>query len=587
MILKVKYLKLPYIVTVLHNVKFCKNTLRIILFLYLKFVKVIGYKMLGQNKYVLRLLLLLCIFLNTLMHAQSMEECDALNEKADVAAKHDDLKKSIEIYLKVEAKAKKLNWPKQWFNATLGLGNNYFFMLDYGTALNYYTQAYDIAIKAHQATAEIAAINNIANLYTEQKLYDKAIEYYTKAYDIAKEKNIDERKGLPLLNLGNIYNILNQPKKARPYITESMPYLDGQYHSISAKISLVENDMLLGDTKAALKNAMRIENTHTGPVKAKYDASLDIIIAKCYLKENNFPKAIAYAKGVAIKNPNINLEIKNNVYELLSDIYSSKKSYNLAMQYRDSVSLTDRQLSDVVNRKMFESNRIKFEIQNYENQIKANKEKLATERKLYYSAIAVLLALVTIIILFFRQKRAINKRNQHSIELKLEKEKNTALVLEKQMADALLTQKQLKNEIDIKNRKLSSKALYLSDRNELIEEIVSHISKNPLLIKDANLIGYVNSLNANLRSDNEWDNFITHFEEVNRGFLNRIKSRHPSLSENDIRFIAYIYMNLNIKEISSILNITIVACKKRKERLAAKMEISKDEDLFNYISNLR
>lgn len=587
MILKLKYLKLLYIVTELYAGNFCKNTFRVSLFLYLKFVKVICYKMLGQKKYIFRLLLLLCFFLNTLTHAQSMEECDALNEKADIAAKHDDLKKSIEIYLKVEAKAQKQKWAKQWFNATLGLGNNYFFTLDYGTALTYYTKAYNIAVKEGQAVAEIAAINNIANLYTEQKLYDKAIEYYTKAYDIAKEKNIDERKGLPLLNLGNIYNILNQPKKARAYITGSMPYLDGQYHSISAKISLVENDMLLGDTKTALKNAMLIENTHTGPVKAKYDASLDIIIAKCYLKENNFKEAIKYAKGIAIKNPKINLEIKNSVFELLSDIYSNNKLYNLAMQYRDSVSLTDRQLSDIVNRKMFESNRIKFEIQNYENQIKANEQKLATERKLFYSAIAVLLALITIIILFFRQKQAINKRNQHSIELKIEKEKNTALILEKQMDDALLTQKQLKNEIDIKNRKLSAKALYLSDRNELIEEIVAHISKNPLLIKDANLIGYVNSLKANLRSDNEWDNFIIHFEEVNHGFLNRIKSRHPSLSENDIHFIAYIYMNLNIKEISSILNITIVACKKRKERLAAKLEISKDEDLFNYISSLR
>jgi len=587
MILIIKNVKRLCLFKKIHSCSFFKCIYSIILFLSLKFVKVIDYKMLGKKRYVVRFFLMLCFFFHTLGHSQSMTECDTINEKADVAAKHDDLKKSIELYLKVEAKAKKNDWAKQWFNATLGLGNNYFFMLDYGKALSYYTKAYSIAVKEGQAPAEIAAINNIANLYTEQKLYDKAIEYYTKAYDIAVEKNIDARKGLPLLNLGNIYNILNQPKKARAYITGSMPYLDGQYHAISAKISLVENDMLLGDIKTALKNAALIKNTHTGPVKAKYDASLDIIIAKCYLRENNFTKAITYAKGIAIKNPKINLEIKNNVFELLSEIYDKSKSYNLAMQYRDSVSITDGKLSDVVNRKMFESNRIKFEIQNYENQIRINAEKLATERKIFYFAIALLLAVLIIIVLFLKQKRTISKRNQHSLELKLEKEKNHTLVLEKQMADVLLIKQQLKNEVDIKNRKLSSKALYLSDRNELIEDIIVNISKNPLLIKDANLIGYVNSLKENLKSDNEWDNFIAHFEEVNQGFLGRIKLRHPALSPNDIRFIAYIYMNLNIKEISSILNITIVACKKRKERLAVKMEISKDEDLYNYIFNLK
>jgi len=543
--------------------------------------------MLGQKIYRIPLAILLCIFLKTVTHAQNMQECDAINQRADSAVKHGDYAKSIAIYTKVELQAQNNKWAKQGFNASLGLGNNYFFMLNYGEALDYYTKAYTIAVNAKQAPAEIAALNNIANLYTEQKLYDKAIEYYNKAYDLAVEENIDARKGLPLLNLGNIYNILNQPKKARPYIVESMPFLDGEYHAISAKISLVENDLLLGDTKTALKNAMLIENNHTGPEKEKYDASLDIITAKCYLKENNFNKAIAYANGILIKNPKVNLEIKNDVFELLSEIYHKNKLYGLALQYRDSVANTDRQLSEIINRKMFESNRIKFEIQNYETQIKADTDRQATERIIFYAAIALLLAIVAIIILFIKQKQALHKRNQNSIALNLEKEKHTALILEKQMADALLMQEQLKNEIDVKNRKLSSKALYLSDRNELIEELVNLISKNPLLFKDANLTGYVNSLKANLKTDNEWDNFITHFEEVNHGFLTRIKSRHPLLSANDIRFIAYIYMNLNIKEISSILNITTIACKKRKERLAAKMEISKDDDLYSYISNLK
>ena len=542
--------------------------------------------MLRTKKYLPGLFLLLCMCLNSYSYAQDANKCDVINEKADKALQNEDFVKSIELFNKVYIQAEKHQWDKQAFNASLGLGNNYFYMLDYGEALKYYLEAYAIAIKKSNTYAEIAVLNNIANLYKNQKMYDKATEYYNKAYDLAVEKKIDGRKGLPLLNLGCIYNELNEPAKARLFIIESMPFLDGN-HLTSAKISLIENDMLLGNTEPALKKAIELNKAALGNVKDNYNTTLSIIIAKCYLKLQDFKPAISEATKILKTNNNLDYEIKRNVYSLLSDVYHENKSFNMSLLYRDSVLVAEKKLDEINNRRVFASNRVKFEILNYKNQLAINAEKVATERKIFYSAIALLLVLVAITVLFLRQKKALAERNQHISDLNLEKEKHNSLLLEKQIANALLMQEQLKNEVDVKNRKLSTKAIYLADRNELIEEIVSYLSKDPLLIRDANLVGYVNSLKANLRTDTEWDSFITHFEEVNHGFLKRLKVRHPALSANDIRFIAYIYMNLSVKEISSLLNITTVACKKRKERLAAKMEISKDEDLFSYISNLK
>jgi len=96
----------------------------------------------------------------------------------------------------------------------------------------------------------------------------------------------------------------------------------------------------------------------------------------------------------------------------------------------------------------------------------------------------------------------------------------------------------------------------------------------------------VEQLKSHLKNDSEWESFLTHFEEVNHGFLKALKQKHPDLSSNDIRFLSYEYINLSTKEISLLLNITPEACRKRKERIADKMGLPDNSDLYNYISGI-
>jgi len=538
-----------------------------------------------QIKFGLRHIFFLLLFFMVFSNAQSQTKtyCDSLIRSGLKAMFQNDHVKSLEMLTKARLLAEKNHWEKQSYDAIFGIGNNYYAMLDYGEALNYFLESYIIAVKELRAEDEIASLNNIANLYTKQKKYEKAKEYYTKAFETASDKNIDSRKGLPLMNIGYIYNLSKEPAKARPYIIQSMEYLKGEF-LVAARILLIENDLLLGNPAVAREKAWKLYHSFSNPSKENIDVYLWIIISKSYLNEQNYPLAEEYALKVIARKPA--MDMKKDVFELLADIYRKSKSFDKALQYKDSIIIVDRQLDDIKNGSLFENNRVKFEIQNYKNQISVNEEKITAERKIFFSAILVILALIIIAALVLRQKKIIADRNHHLVELNFEKEKSNNLLLEKQISDALLEQERLKNEVETRNRKLSAKALYLSDRNELIEEIVSYLSKKPKLSKDQTLANHLQSLKSHLRADNEWNSFIIHFEEVNRGFLNRLKELHPSLTANDIKFIAYIYMNLSIKEIASILNITVIACKKRKERLAAKMGISKEEELFDYISVL-
>ncbi|PKP15743.1 MAG: hypothetical protein CVU07_09125, partial [Bacteroidetes bacterium HGW-Bacteroidetes-23] len=66
----------------------------------------------------------------------------------------------------------------------------------------------------------------------------------------------------------------------------------------------------------------------------------------------------------------------------------------------------------------------------------------------------------------------------------------------------------------------------------------------------------------------------------------KLKIKHPDLNANEIRFLSFIYLNLNTKEIASLLNISPESCRKRKERLLKKLNLEADVSLYAYLSKI-
>lgn len=539
---------------------------------------------------------LLCLFMYTSATANTITHCDSLIREGITAMWKKDHVRSLELLTEARNLAEKNRWYKQQFLATNNIGANYYSLLDYGEALNHYLESYTLAVRELEPTSEMVVLNNIAILYSKEENYVKAKEYFKKAYDIAKENNDRIKIGLYAMNLGSVANEARNLQEARRYIIESLPFLKGEPElELMAESGLAENDLLMGNARQAREKAQALYTKVDNPNFNDLGLSLLLVIAKSYLHEGNYPKALEATNTILATKPN--LDAKKSIYKLFADIYSKSKVYESALRYKDSVIWVDGELNKIKNGRLFETNKVKFEIQNYKNQITINAEKLSAERKLFYYIIAVIIAIVTIIILILRnlsvkhkQKQLIAESNQNAMALELEKEKNENLLLEQQIKDketaALLEQERLKSEIEARNRKLSAKALSLSGRNELIEEILSSLANTTELGRNAALAGHIKTLKTHLKTNDEWDSFLTHFEEVNNNFLNRLKLKHANLTANDIRFIAYIYMNLSTKEIASMLNITAEACRKRKERIATKMELQGNTSLYDYLSTI-
>lgn len=540
--------------------------------------------------------MLLCLFLYAPSYANTTTHCDSLIQTGIDAMWEKNYVKSLELLTQAKSLAEKNRWYKQLFLANNNIGANYYQMLDYGEALNYYLESYNIALKHLDRKYEMVVLNNIAILYSKEKKHEQAKEYFKKAYEIAKENKDELKIGLYAINLASAANETHNLAEAKKYILESFPYVKNNPRLFTlAEITLAQNNLLAGNSRQArekaeylYKNAKELDYENIG-------VQLLLIIIEANLNEGNYTLAESEAYKLLTAKPD--LDTKRTVFELLSKIYSKTKSFDKALQYKDSIISAEAQLNDIKNGRHFENNRVKFEIQDYKNQIAINEEKRSAERQWFYYIITFIIAVVTIIILSLRnilakhkQKKLIAERNEKVIALELEKEKTENLLLEKQISEketnSLLEQERLKNEIETRNRKLSAKALYLSGKNQLIEEVISSLSQLPELSKYQSLTNHIKTLKSHLKTDDEWDSFITHFEEVNHGFINQLKTLHPSLNANDIRFISYIYMNLSTKEIASMLNITAEACRKRKERIVSKMELPEDTSIYDYLSSI-
>lgn len=503
--------------------------------------------------------------------------------------------KSLELLTEAKTISEENNWHKQRFLAVNNIGANYYLMLDYGEALDNYLEAYKIALKELDAKYEMIVLNNIAILYSKENQFEKSEEYFLKAYEIAKENNDSLKIGLYAVNLATVANEKREAEKAEKYIKIATPLLKNAPSILAqAKITNAQNLVLKKDFSAAKKIALQLLPALNTPELSEHRISVFMILSSIYENEKNIQAAIDYANRAA-NDINSSIENKIDVFNRLTELYKILNDNFTAFAYKDSVILAKDSLNQVKNGKLFENSRIKFELQNYQKELSDSQKKLSAERKIFYSIIAAGVIFILIILWSLRnysvklkQRKIIAERTQKITELELEKEKSDKLILEQQLNErealALLEQERFKNEIESKNRQLASKALSISTRNELIEDIIDSLTKESEISQNENLRKRILELRNHLKKDSEWDDFFTHFEETNYGFLSSLKEKHAELTSNDIRFLSYVYMNLSTKEISSLLNITVEACRKRKERIIKKMNLEEDINLYDYLS---
>ena len=210
----------------------------------------------------------------------------------------------------------------------------------------------------------------------------------------------------------------------------------------------------------------------------------------------------------------------------------------------------------------------------------------SVKRPLFFSKFAIVTYIGLFLSLLFVVHRSYKRyyRKKHE---KLLLQSQRRLELEKAKSDQELVQlknDRLNQEIESKNRELAISTMSIVRRNEVLRSIKKELlsGKNEM----GNLAPVLKLIEKNLSSGKDWQNFKEAFDNADQDFLKNLKNMHPSLTHNDLKFCAYLRLNLTSKEIAPLLNISIKSVEIKRYRLRKKLKLESEKNLTDYIMSL-
>lgn len=170
--------------------------------------------------------------------------------------------------------------------------------------------------------------------------------------------------------------------------------------------------------------------------------------------------------------------------------------------------------------------------------------------------------------------------------LRRQRERYQQQVLEREREILSLKNQTLKEEVATKQSELGASLLQMAHKNKFLNDLKNKIQQ--LKEKEENapaksLRSVIRLIDHELTQEDYWEQFQLIFDQGYQNFVSRLREVHPKLSVNDSRLCCFIRMELNNREIASVLNITLNGVEQAKYRLKKKMELEKEVNLNNYV----
>ena len=111
-----------------------------------------------------------------------------------------------------------------------------------------------------------------------------------------------------------------------------------------------------------------------------------------------------------------------------------------------------------------------------------------------------------------------------------------------------------------------------------------NLFENEILSKDKIDISSAKKLTSLLYEDP--NAFYLSFLEAYPDFSKKLLELNPSIKSSDVEFCALIKLNLETKQIAQLKKMTIGAVEAKKYRIRRKLNISREQNIYIFISNL-
>ena len=469
-----------------------------------------------------------------------------------------------------EKKFPTINYPP-WI--ILNIGNIYLQNRDLDKAYQKYSQAIDLFEKIKDNDIKFIGLNtsysNIGLIEDLKGNLDKTDSIYFQVYQKRMTRPKHEDILYSLSQLLSVEIRKNELSVAQSRLKEIDTYYVGLSSDLrDKKGSLIRRNygysyLVFGAYYQSIKEYDKAIDYLTKSKKIMFDfpdelTSLGSRFAECYLGLNDLNMAEQVAKqNLQIKN--LNKKEKKYNYKVLENVYKKKKLDAEIIKIKDSlILLSSSSFSSALANKL---GKLEINLNLAESKRLINENKLKSNMQLF-----AVIIMLTILLLGFLTLKA-----------------NYNLQLEKTQRLELLNQ-YFKNEVEKKNRELTSKVNFISQRNEYLKSLKRKISSNSKS-ENLTLFNINKQLDLVLNSENAYSEFDKMFVNVYPEFYIELNKRFK-LSKTDLRLAAYIKMNHSNDEIARISGVSKRTVETQRYRISKKLNLSPEQDLNSFIITL-
>lgn len=451
----------------------------------------------------------------------------------DVYRNQNDLEQAVSFYKKATQLAQEVKNYRIISIAGVKAGNNLHEIGHFEEASHYFDLALKAAKTIPSVHAEAGILLVMSNAYQDENLYIKALALNKKLLKIAKQHESKILLARGYENLAGIYTAEGNLKRANGYYLTSIK----MYKAIEMPIAevahkLMQNYLNQGFTDKAIQTGENSMLQVKNSTSLKNEQILLKSLIKAYQKKGDFQKTASAQQALMAIN---------------EALFNETKSEQIAeMQTR-------------------------YETRQKEQEIDLLEKKQEKATLLRNALLIGLLLLVIIAVLVFNRQHLKIRKNKINRE------------------NSRLKRAQLKQELKFKNKQLTTQSLNLVQKNEVMKELKQRIQQfqdnsGEKPIKELKNITRLVDYSFNL--DKDWEEFRLYFEEVHLGFFDVLKKDYPDLTNNELRLSALIKLNLTIKEISTILNISPDSVKTARYRLRKKLKLETAENLSEFLRQM-
>ena len=453
------------------------------------------------------------------------------------------------------------------------------------------------------------------NYYGKKRNYTLAFEHFINAYNIATQfaqKDFPDKKQL-LVNLGNRYYTIGDYEKAKRILLEadslnhpwdkfvtyneentlgliyrSFGYYDTaiNYFEQSKKHALADGNKIwaaIASGNIGISYYQQQDYDKAIPlleedIKSSFSTSkaMDngvnslLILADIHLHKNDLTGVAADIRLAQQYLDSCRDKIKPlaMLYPVMAKYYFKKGDYKTAYNYQDSAAIYKDVLYERDNIYKLAKVEHKKDLEKVDTEIK----RLGAEKKLLSFTRNGLL--IGIVLLFIITGLLLNRqRLKHHI-------KQVAMLAKKVQAE---------HDLKAATQELENFTRHLQEKNMLIEQSGQEIERLRIALDDTEqetneVLQQIYS--ATILTDEEWTKFKLLFEQVHKGYLQRLKSKMPELTPADTRFIVLSKLNLSNKEMAGILGVQADTIRSYKHRLRRRFNLPEDAGIKEFVDSI-